>query len=37
MLMTKLNRFSGGGVVFICDIKILSGKYLNNHVLDYYI
>ena len=26
--------FLGGGVVFNCDIKVLNGKYVNDHVID---
>ena len=36
MLMAKLNRFCGL-FVFNCDIIILNGKYVNNHILDRYI
>ena len=37
MLITKLNRmcvFLVFSFVFNCDIKVLNGKYENNHVID---
>ena len=38
MLMTKLNRlcaFLVLSLVFDCDITVLNGKHVNNHVMDY--